>query len=82
MADWSVYVLKCNDSTLYTGVTTNLDRRLRQHNGETKGGAKYTRARRPCVLVYSEVCENRSKAQIREAEIKRLSRAKKLELIA
>ena len=78
---WCVYILQCNDATLYTGVTNNMDARLHAHNNLTTG-AKYTRIRRPVTLVYSEDCENRSLAQKREAEIRKLSRVKKLNLIA
>ncbi|MDX1353308.1 MAG: GIY-YIG nuclease family protein, partial [Thiomicrorhabdus sp.] len=51
---WFTYLLRCADNSLYCGVTTNLDKRLRQHNGELKGGAKYTKTRQPCKLVYFE----------------------------
>ena len=77
---WQVYLLECADGTLYTGVATDLERRLRQHNGELTGGARYTRGRRPVRLLWSERCANRGDAQQREAEIKRLSRQQKLEL--
>lgn len=75
---WYVYMLQCADGSLYTGVTTDADRRLRQHNGELVGGARYTRARRPVALVYREACANRSEACRLEARIKRYSRAEKL----
>jgi putative endonuclease len=78
---WQVYLLRCADGSLYAGVTTDLSRRLRQHNGELAGGARYTRGRRPVALVWSESCAARSNAQLREAEIRRLSRAEKLALI-
>lgn len=74
-----VYILRCADGTLYTGWTTDLERRLRAHNSGQ--GAKYTRGRRPVRLVYWEEQPNRSAAQRREAAIRRLSRARKLELI-
>ncbi|MES2749392.1 MAG: GIY-YIG nuclease family protein [Patescibacteria group bacterium] len=79
---WFVYVLQCNDGSLYTGVTTDLERRVKEHNGEgAKGkGAKYTKAHRPVTLVYSEKATNRSEAQIKEAAIRKLSRAEKLRL--
>ncbi len=73
----SVYVLKCSDGTLYTGSTVDVEKRVREHN-ELKSGAKYTRARRPVVLVYSEKCKNFAKAREREAEIKRMTRSEKL----
>ncbi|MDD3145176.1 MAG: GIY-YIG nuclease family protein [Candidatus Gracilibacteria bacterium] len=76
------YILKCADSSLYTGITTDLDRRLREHNGELIGGAKYTLARKPCELLYHEEYENRSEASKREIEIKKMKREKKLELIS
>ncbi len=77
---WYVYVLKCNDETLYTGITTDLQRRIEEHNSSPKG-AKYTRIRRPVEMIYFEQCKDKSGATIRELEIKKLSRAKKLELI-
>ncbi|HRH55840.1 MAG TPA: GIY-YIG nuclease family protein [Candidatus Paceibacterota bacterium] len=73
---WYVYILRCADQTLYTGVTTDLARRVREHN-ERVEGAKYTRARRPVSLVFSESFPNRSEACIREAAIKKLSRKEK-----
>ena len=63
MDSWFVYLVKCADGTFYTGVTTDLVRRVRQHNGEIVGGANYTRARRPVALAWCEACENRSVAQ-------------------
>ena len=76
-----VYVVECADKTLYTGVTTDLTRRVGEHNTSTKG-AKYTRARRPVRLVYSHRYKTRSAAQIAESTIKKLSRAQKMQLIA
>lgn len=73
-------MLRCSDETLYTGITTDLARRVEEHNSSLKG-AKYTRARRPVVLVYSESCKDKSSATIRELEIKKLPRAKKLEFL-
>lgn len=79
---WYVYLLRCADDTLYAGVTTDLMRRVREHNGEFKNkGAKYTKVRRPVELVYSEECEDRSVAGKREYEIRTLSRTQKLELV-
>lgn len=76
-----VYILKCADDTLYTGITTELERRIKEHNSSDKG-AKYTRVRRPVRLVYSEKYPNRSAASKREYEIKKkMSRAEKLKLI-
>jgi len=76
----SVYIVECSDTTLYTGWTTNMEKRLQEHN-EGKGGAKYTRGRRPVKLVYHEPCSTRSDALKREREIKQMSRAQKLLLI-
>ena len=73
-------MLKCSDDTLYTGITTDLDRRIDEHNNSPKG-AKYTRIRRPVELIYSEDCEDKSSASKREIEIKRLTRIQKLELV-
>ena len=77
---WYVYMLKCNDGTIYTGITTDLYRRLKEHNGSLKG-AKYTRTRRPVDLVYTEECKDKSSASKREYAIKQLSRSEKLKLI-
>jgi len=79
-SSWSVYILKCNDDTLYTGITIDLDRRIDEHNNSTKG-AKYTRVRRPVKLIYSEIKEDKSSASKREYEIKKLSREQKLGLV-
>jgi len=75
-----VYILECSDKTLYTGIATDVERRLDEHNNSDKG-AKYTKIRRPLKLVYSEESQDRSSASKREYEIKKLSREKKLELI-
>ena len=76
-----VYIVKCADETLYTGIATELERRIEEHNGSDKG-AKYTRVRRPVSLVYSEEYADRSSASKREYEIKKkMSRAEKLKLI-
>ncbi len=74
-------MVKCADDTLYTGIATELDRRIEEHNASDKG-AKYTRVRRPVELVYSETYPDRSSASKREYEIKkRMTRAEKLALI-
>ena len=77
---WFVYVLRCADDSLYTGVTTDIQRRVREHN-TLAAGAKYTRVRRPVQLVYTESCIGRSEAQKREAAIKNMSRQEKLDLL-
>lgn len=79
---WQVYILECADGTLYTGVATNLPRRLRQHNGELAGGPKYTRGRRPVKLLWSDGVDGRSAAQQRESSIKKLTRVDKLLLVS
>ncbi len=77
--EWSVYVLRCGDGTLYTGATNDVRRRLRAH---LRGrGAAYTRSRLPVELIYREVCGTRGDALRREAAIKRLTRAAKLALV-
>ena len=75
-----VYILECADTTLYTGYTTDIKRRLKAHNGG-KTGAKYTQGRRPVVLRYSERFRTLSKALKREHELKHLSRTQKLALM-
>ncbi len=74
-----VYMLQCADDTLYTGWTNDLEKRVAAHS--EGHGAKYTRSRRPLTLVYAEECADKSAALRREAAIKRLSRAEKLQLI-
>ena len=74
------YIVKCSDKTLYTGITTDVKRRVDEHNSSQKG-AKYTKLRRPVTLVYTETAKNRSEASKREYRIKKLSRSEKLELI-
>ena len=76
---WWVYIVKCSDGTFYTGVSNNLEARIKKHNsGE---GAKYTQSRRPVELVYKEKSLDRSRSLKREIEIKKLKKSEKLELI-
>ncbi|MDD2449173.1 MAG: GIY-YIG nuclease family protein [Sulfurimonas sp.] len=81
MSPWKVYVLKCADNTLYTGVTTDIKRRVKEHNSSNLG-AKFTRAKRPVELVYFENCDDKVHAMQREYAIKQLKRSEKLELIS
>lgn len=76
---WKLYILRCKDGSLYTGITTDIDARLATHR--CGKGAKYTRGRGPLELVYSEECGDHSTALRRELEIKALPRAKKIQLI-
>lgn len=76
MRDWFVYLLRCSDGTFYTGITTDVQRRLGEHNTGCKG-ARYTRARRPVALVYQEHCASRAQAARREYEVRKLSHATK-----
>ena len=78
--DWHVYIILCSDDSLYTGITTDVERRLQQH-GDGRG-AKYFRGRRPIRLFYLESGHTRSSAGKREAEIKRMKRADKCLLAA
>lgn len=78
---YSLYLLRCADGTLYTGITTDLARRLQEHNGSPRG-AKYTRSRRPVELVYARRFRTRSRASREEARLKKLSRAEKLNLLS
>ena len=77
---WYVYMVECVDNTLYTGITTDIDRRISEHNSIGLG-AKYTRSRQPVELVYLESCESRSIASKREYAIKKLKKKEKLFLI-
>lgn len=76
---WYLYILRCKDDSLYTGITTDVEKRLEAHRAGK--GAKYTRGRGPLELVYKEECGDHSAALRREAEIKRLPREEKLKLI-
>lgn len=80
-SSWQVYILECADGTLYTGVTNDLTRRLKEHN-ESGLGAKYTKARRPVALRYAHSQESRSAAQKEESRIKALPRDLKVQLIS
>lgn len=77
---YTLYILRCCDETLYTGITVDLERRIHEHNNSDKG-AKYTRNRRPCVVVYRELLETKSAALKREIEIKKMTKAKKEALL-
>lgn len=77
---WYVYIVRCSDETLYTGVAKDVERRVKEHNNSPLG-AKYTRARRPVTLVYQEEVASRSDAGKREHEIKAMSRARKQRLV-
>lgn len=79
--NWFVYIIRCADQSYYTGITTDVERRLQQHNGEQKGGARYTTSRRPVKLVYQEDCADRSSASQREMQIKSLHREQKEKLV-
>lgn len=76
---WKVYIVRCSDGSLYTGVTTDLVKRVGTHNNGT--GAKYTRSRRPVTLAYWESQMDHSHALKREAAVKKMSRQGKLEMI-
>jgi putative endonuclease len=80
--EFSLYILKCADGTLYTGIAVDVARRLAQHNGEKPKGARYTSARRPVHLVYEARFPSRSDALKEEIRIKRLTRDQKQALIA
>lgn len=77
MNSWYVYFVRCADNSLYGGITTNLTRRIDEHNNSNQKGAKYTRTRRPVTLVYSEPCQDKSTAAKREYQIKHLSKKDK-----
>ena len=80
MNRYNLYILQCSDQTLYTGITTNLERRIREHNYSSLG-AKYTRGRKPVRLVYTQEFINRALATKEESRIKKLSRLEKLAII-
>ena len=78
---WYVYIVECSDGTFYTGITSDILRRMREHNYSNSKGAKYTRGRAPVEIIHCENHENRSKAQIAEAAFKKLTRKKKEEYV-
>lgn len=80
MTLYHLYILKCADGTLYTGITVDIERRIEEHNS-SRLGARYTRSRRPVKLVYSKKFHNRATASRAESRIKVLSRAEKLVFI-
>lgn len=77
MSAWYVYILRCADGSFYTGITTDVARRVAEHNGHDKLGARYTRSRRPVSLAYVEEAASRGEATKREAAIRRLGRVGK-----
>ncbi len=79
-AAWSLYILRCRDESFYTGVTTDIDRRFREH--EAGRASRFTRTRRPVVLVYQETCGSRSQALSRECAVKSMGRKGKENLVA
>lgn len=78
---WYLYIAKCNDDTLYTGITTDVRRREIEHNGDNQRGAKSLRNKRPIKIVYTEIYQTQSEARKREEEIKGWKREYKLKLI-
>ncbi len=75
---WYVYLMRCADDSLYCGITTDIERRLQEHNGNKKGGAKYTKSRRPVALYAYAPCATHSEAAQYEAHIKKMPRHKKI----
>ncbi|MEK6707963.1 MAG: GIY-YIG nuclease family protein [Pseudomonadota bacterium] len=82
MNTWSVYMVRCADGSLYTGIARDVARRVAEHNSNDELAANYTRARRPVVLVYQEKQDTRSAASKREYAIKQMGRKEKVALIA
>lgn len=80
MKPWFVYIVRCSDESLYTGVTIDITRRLDEHNHDNRLGAKYTRARRPVSLVFQRQFSSRSEACQYECEIKRMTKLQKMQL--
>ena len=77
---WFLYILRCADESLYTGITNNLERRFKAHMSGR--ASRFTRTRRPVKICYQEPCKSRTQALVREYAVKTLSRRKKIELIA
>lgn len=76
-AEWYIYMVRCSDNTLYTGIAMDVSRRVEEHNADNKLGAKYTRTRRPVQLVYQESTNSRSEAAKREYAIRTLNKKEK-----
>ena len=81
MSDWYLYLLRCSDGSLYTGITTNVARRFAEHRENSGTGAKYLRGRRPLMLVFQKKLRSRSLALAVESKVKRLSKKRKEDLI-
>ena len=79
--DWHLYLVRCHDGSLYTGITTDVARRFAEHQGNGDTGAKYLRGRGPLVLVFQKKLGGRSLALGMESRVKKLSKARKEELI-
>ncbi len=78
MQNWYVYLARCSDDSLYCGITTDLERRFKEHNGELAGGAKYTKSKRPVQLCVYAICDSRKSASQLEARVKALPRLEKI----
>jgi len=81
MSDWPLYMIRCNNNSLYTGITTEVERRFQEHQSNTPKSAKYLRGKGPLQLVFQTIIGNRSEASIAEAKVKKLSRVEKEELV-
>ena len=81
MPEWKVYIIRCSDNSLYTGITLDINRRLDEHNNSDRLASAYTRARRPVKLVYHESHDDRAAATRREIVIKKMTKVEKEELI-
>jgi predicted GIY-YIG superfamily endonuclease len=81
MKSWFVYIVRCADASLYTGITNDIERRINAHNNDNRTASAYTRSRRPVELVYQESHQTRSQASKREYQIKQLSRKEKIALL-
>lgn len=80
MPDWSVYMVRCKDGSLYTGITIDIEKRIAKHNaGE---GAKYTRSRKPVTLVWSDAVESESAARVKEMQMKKMTKCAKEKLLS
>lgn len=81
MAEWSIYIIKTRFDTLYTGITTDVERRFKEHSSANKRGARYLKGKGPLVLMWHQVVGTRSEASILEYRVKQLHKSQKLQLI-
>jgi len=82
MSEWSIYIIKTRLDTLYTGITTDVERRFKEHSSANKRGARYLKGKGPLVLMWHQVVGTRSEASILECRVKQLHKSQKLQIVS